>query len=289
MIGLGIATAANGLSVTSQLLLRSPGWTEVASGAAATVLRMGKRKRKNAFEMRLAVGDAGGLRSTVWKVWVPRGRDDAYLAPAAPTLHASFHNPAASETRPPFHLKATFTPVIPGDPSPSPVDARMGEWGPIEDSGPGVWLLAQVVIPGSELRDHDEPPGLGRAIRWIAAPGDGEAAILSIYSLPPTREGVTFRGPPAGSLRESASFTLPTGRTLVVMASVNEMAPWLSRLIAVAKGRYREGLFKTIADGSAPPFEGVTRMEGVLPIAAGGGVQGFLELNLGGFAILAPA
>lgn len=246
-----------------------------------------KKRRTNAFEVRIATGGANEPRSRVWKLWVPRGKNDAYLTPSSPGLKASFHDPAESRTRPPFHLALSVDHAPEPEFRVAPNQRYMVEWGPLGDLGSGAFPLAQVIIPGSELRAPLGDESEQRVdVRWLTAPMEGEAAFISIYSLPPQPEEVKWAGPPSGTVHFSVCHTLGTGRILVVMGSVSAMAPGLTELVADHKARFRDGLYRSLADGTAPALDpGPTTMDGVLPISAGR-VQAFVDLHLESFAVL---
>src|SRR5687768_13079936 len=159
----------------------------------------------NAHELRFAVGESSGRRSTVWKIWTRKS--DVYIltrmfgADAKVSLHASGECQwSATETwmkRNPGHRNA---------------QRHISRWTlpPLKASEAN--HVFRIQIPESELRCIENDEKLNEVV-WLSPPPLGKSTLVECYLTPVcTGDPTTESKVPHSLLR---SFPLSAGRWLV--------------------------------------------------------------------------
>lgn len=127
--------------------------------------------------IRFGVGNPAGTHGQVWRLWVDKSGESAYLAThnLGAYYKTSFHRRShlsGFTTEEGRRLRAAGRPV-----------PRRSEWVPVTEQAPGLRRLMLVVEPASEVRYETPWPNPGR-VTWVSAPPAGHAIEFQIWETP---------------------------------------------------------------------------------------------------------
>lgn len=158
----------------------------------------------------MAIGEPGGLRSTVWKFWV--NGDDVYIQSRmfGSDVKVSIH--ASGQCQ--WSCTGEW---VKKDATRKNADRHMQRWRIDHPPGREALHFFKIGIPESELRIISASESLG-AVQWIPAPPEGYAVAIDCYMTP-----VVDIAPSAGASLPNdflASLPLKSGRWLVLLCRV---------------------------------------------------------------------
>jgi len=204
--------------------------------------------------IRLGVGEPGGARSSVWRVWMNNRRDDVYISARslAAELKVSLHPEFWYFGFTGEHIRRGSSFVPPGS------DRKKHVWSRPEDFGAGWTRAFAIIVPASEVVMAPVPYTGSEAV-WLPTPPAGEAVHFTILLSKPDASRGRRGYPSAEGLEDSTEFVtrldMTTGERLWVLAHVAPMmddeTAQLERARAIVEERGREELRKRAREDPA--------------------------------------
>lgn len=123
-------------------------------------------------EVRFAVGEPNGLRSSVWKIWATGSDVYVQSKTMAKSTKISLHQSGICQWSA-LTEYASESELFRGK------SRHIGRWKRNEPVGLRLSHLFSIIIPGSELRDVSDVTK--RLIEWLPNPGIDHKVVVSIY------------------------------------------------------------------------------------------------------------
>lgn len=215
--------------------------------------------------IRVAVAGPQPLRSSVWRIWGSPNKDDVYIAPRA----------AASQFKVSLHESGEWQQSLTSEATMRYVERNqlrhLENWKRPDPEG-GVFTRGYfILIPRTELRDHDEGTD---DVRFAPDAGPNKWVSIEIYLV--SLSGQVELG--SGSGIELGRIALPSGGFVWIVAKATPPV----RDIATAMRKQREAILNTINEGD--PYVGRIANEEpgyptiALPITRIDGTHGTVEM-----------
>lgn len=227
-----------------------------------------------AFQLRVAVGDQDGKRSSVWKIWT--SKDEVYLASrmqggdAKISLHSSGAcNWSQTQAWIDAHLHEGFRNQ----------DRHMEQWHEPRPVGESRVAACRLIFPVSELDEFAKEKDPWK-ITWLDAPEEGYAEEITCHFIATPAEIPDVSGIEGRLLRQHR---LPSGLWLVVSTRPIKLTEEVKGLIAGAR-RAMHRKYLEYQETKGIPIFGSLRA--VFKITDGTGVHGSIEL---GWTVRDPA
>lgn len=123
--------------------------------------------------IRFAVGSPQGPHSPIWRLWVPKGKSDVYIAARslAAAIKLSLHESG--------QWQHSFTAAF--RKRESMTKRHMSRWTRPDDLSPGVTLAYRVIVPWSSVTLHTEDRTRLPEVVWVPQPAKGSIVEFQIW------------------------------------------------------------------------------------------------------------
>ena len=166
--------------------------------------------------LRVIVGDeAGGPRSSLWRVWTGRHTSDVYLGarPIAGAVRVSLHE--SGKWRFAFTKEHQFGPkplIRPDE------DRAKFKWDRPPEVFPGLTRAFVISVPSSELMEPAGPPELQRPAIWLPIPPPNHQVEIDLWLVRQTSDPDGWPGKRAMGTTCLYRKKVPSGEELIVTA-----------------------------------------------------------------------
>jgi hypothetical protein len=135
---------------------------------------MSSRKDRD-FVIRFAIADASGARSSVWRIWKGRGKDDIYIAPRpiVPFAKGSLHASGLCYFSITSQRHAEMTTA-----GSSRESRALRRWRRAPTPDAGLVSVLQLLLPAEYLSEYGTPVETDTAL--IEAPKSGQAVVVDL-------------------------------------------------------------------------------------------------------------
>lgn len=208
--------------------------------------------KKDDFVARIAVGNAHGPQSAVFRIWSPKGKSDVYAAvrDIAGDIKISLHETGECNAG----LTTQFAKRELAAVTAMGGSRHQSQWFRQTHAGSMIVTPLQFVIPSSELRMWRDTLVIAEKVTWIDSPGEGRSLIIScIFSgqslqddqWPGRRNGTNLFG----------TKLLPNGEKFWLIWQDCLTGPIEQQLLSEAQAhmkRQRQVRFSSITDDTPP-------------------------------------